>query len=73
MSEEKKSLKPIITLLLGVIGIPFLITLTKFFKKGPDEPVLMQDLLAIFGLQVLAAVAIMVYVLFFHHATVVLG
>jgi hypothetical protein len=68
-----KKQNTLIALILSVIGVPFIVTLVRFFKKGPDEPVTMGDLLAIFGVQVLVAVAIMLYVLFFFHPIARLG
>ena len=62
-----------IAVFMAIVGAPFVVALIKFFKKGPDEPATMQDILAIFGVQVLIAVLICLYLVFFHHATAVLG
>lgn len=70
--EEKK--KPnILFFLFALIGVPFVATLYKFFKKGPDEPATIKDLLCIFGAQVLIAALLLIYVMFFHHGVAVLG
>jgi len=71
--EEQKKTKNIGLALLALIGVPFIVTLFKFFQKGPDEPVTMRDLLAVFGMQLLFATGLLIYILFFLHASAVLG
>lgn len=63
----------LLAMVLAVIGVPFIVTLVKFFKKGGDAPVTMADLMAIFGVQVLVAVAMIVWLLFFFHPIARLG
>ena len=60
-------------LLLSLVGVPFLMLLYKFFKKGPSEPLTVGDGMALFGVQVIIAVGITIYLLFFHTAQAVLG
>lgn len=72
MENDKKVINNFMLVLLSVVGVPFLGTLFKFFKKGAKEPVLMCDLLALLGLQIMAAAAAAVYFAYFYNATAVL-
>lgn len=54
--------------LLSLGLAPFLAVLVKTIKKGPDEPVLMKDLLVIFGILLAVCLALAVKVFFFNFA-----
>lgn len=73
MAEHGEKKNVLIYLALSLVGAPFVITLVNLFKKGPDAPVTMQDLFAIFGVQVLIATLLLIYLVFFHNASAVLG
>ena len=57
----------------SVLGVPVIVLLYKFFTKGPDEPMTVRDGLAIFSLQLIVAIGIMMYVLLYHAKPMVLG
>lgn len=66
-------MKKMTSLLMAVVGLPFLMLLVKFFKSGPDEPMTVKDGLVLFGIQLAVVVAFLVYLTFFYHPVAMLG
>jgi len=71
MSEDKNSSKKkaIIGLVLTAGIAPFVGLLIRLFKNdwNLDAPATMGDLLAVFGIQLAIAIAIVIYLSFFNH------